>query len=206
MVLALPFRLIYIVNDNLEATVQAILQEKIVENGVETIVESIITLFDNLRRPLSSLDRSGMEKIYPYYGAASLMDYVDDYIFDGIYGLLGEDGTVMDESCYPIMQYVWGKFWVNNHAHIFQGKNSYSTEMAYLILKNTIVRNAVTGAVQLKINQENLRNLPIIVPSSDDIPELDNKIQTIFKKIRENYNEIEHLLKLENILLAKISA
>ena len=194
------------INDNLEATVQAVLQEKIVENGVETTVDSIITLFDNLRRPLSSLDRSGMGKIYPYYGAASLMDYVDDYIFNGIYGLLGEDGTVMDENGYPTMQYVWGKFWVNNHAHIFQGKNSYSTEMAYLILKNTIVRNAVTGAVQLKINQENLRNLPIIVPSADDIPELDNKIQTIFKKIRENYNEIEHLSKLEDILLAKISA
>lgn len=194
------------INDNLEATAQTVLQEKIVENGVETTVDSIITLFDNLRRPLSSLDRSGVEKLYPYYGAASLMDYVDNYIFDGIYGLLGEDGTVMDESGYPTMQYVWGKFWVNNHAHIFQGKNSYSTEIAYLILKNTVVRNAVTGAVQLKINQENLRNLPIIVPSAYDIPELDNMIQTIFKKIRENCNEIEHLSKLEDILLAKISA
>ena len=194
------------INDNLEATAQAVLQENIVEKGVETTVDSIITLFDNLRHPLSGLDRRGMEKIYPYYGAASLMDYVDDYIFDGIYGLLGEDGTVMDESGYPNMQYVWGKFWVNNHAHIFQGKNSYSTEMAYLILKNTAVRNAVTGAVQLKINQENLRNLPIIVPSADDIPELDNKIQTIFKKIRENCDEIEHLSNLEDILLAKISA
>ena len=95
---------------------------------------------------MSSLERSGMERIYPYYGAAALMDYVDDYIFDGIFGLLGEDGTVMDDNGYPTMQYVWGKFWVNNHAHIFQGKNGYSTEFAYLILRNTIVRDAVTGA------------------------------------------------------------
>lgn len=194
------------INDNLEATAQAVLQENIVEKGVETTVDSIITLLDNLRHPLSSLDRSGMEKIYPYYGAASLMDYVDDYIFDGIYGLLGEDGTVMDENGYPTMQYVWGKFWVNNHAHIFQGKNSYSTEIAYLILKNTAVRNAVTGAVQLKINQENLRNLQIIVPIADNIANLDNTIQTLFKKIRENCNEIEHLVELKDILLARMSA
>mgnify|MGYP002408340998 FL=1 len=158
-----------------------------------------------MRRPMSSLDRNGMERIYPYYGAASLMDYVDDYIFDGIYGLLGEDGTVMDDNGYPTMQYIWGKFWVNNHAHIFQGKNGYSTEMVYLVLKNTIVRNAVTGAVQLKINQENLRNLPVNVPCEDDLAELNVLIDRMFSLIRENSNEIEHLSNLKDILLAKMS-
>ena len=154
---------------------------------------------------MSSLDRSGMERIYPYYGAASLMDYVDNYIFDGIYGLLGEDGTVMDDNGYPTMQYVWGKFWVNNHAHIFQGKNGYSTEMVYLILKNTIVRDAVTGAVQLKINQENLRKLPVMVPSDNDLPELNSMIDKIFASIRENRDETEYLSNLRDILLAKMS-
>lgn len=192
-------------NDNLEATAQAVLQDKIASNSIETTVDSLIDLFDSMRRPMSSLDRSGMERIYPYYGAASLMDYVDDYIFDGIYGLLGEDGTVMDENGYPTMQYVWGKFWVNNHAHIFQGKNGYSTEMVYLILKNTIVRNAVTGAVQLKINQENLRKLPVVVPCDDDLTELNALIDKVFSSIRENRTEIEHLANLKDILLAKMS-
>lgn len=192
-------------NDNLEATAQAVLQDKINQNGSETTVESILSLYDSMRKPMSSLDRSGMERIYPYYGASSLMDYVDNYIFDGIYGLIGEDGTVMDENGYPTMQYVWGKFWVNNHAHIFQGKNGYSTEMAYLILKNTVVRNAVTGAVQLKINQENLRNLPVYVPCEDDLPELNIVIDNIFITIRENRTEIEHLTNLQDILLAKLS-
>ena len=193
------------INDNLEATAQAFLQDKIASNGIETTVDSLIDLFDSMRRPMSSLDRSGMERIYPYYGAASLMDYVDDYIFDGIYGLLGEDGTVMDENGYPTMQYVWGKFWVNNHAHIFQGKNGYSTEMVYLILKNTIVRNAVTGAVQLKINQENLRKLPVVVPCDGDLTELNALIDKVFSSIRENRTEIEHLENLKDILLAKMS-
>ena len=154
---------------------------------------------------MSSLDRCGMKRIYPYYGAASLMDYVDDYIFDGIYGLLGEDGTVMDDNGYPTMQYVWGKFWVNNHAHVFQGKNGYSTEMVYLILKNTVVRNAVTGAVQLKINQENLRKLSVVVPSEEDLTELNALISKVFLTIRKNRTEIEQLANLKDILLAKMS-
>lgn len=54
-----------------------------------------------MRKPLSSLEQADMERLYPYYGAASLMDYVDDYIFDGIYGLIGEDGTVIDDNGYP---------------------------------------------------------------------------------------------------------
>lgn len=191
-------------NENLEATVQVVLQEKTESRGVETTVDSLIDLFDNKRKPMSSIEREGMERIYPYYGAASLMDYVDAYIFDGIYGLLGEDGTVMDENGYPIMQYVWGKFWVNNHAHVFRGKNAYSTEMVYLILKNTVVRNAVTGAVQLKINQENLRSLPVIVPCDTDLQGLNATIDRVFLSIRENKTEIEHLSNLQGILLAKI--
>ena len=193
------------VNDNLEAQAQAVLLDKIKSNGTETTVDNLINLFDSMRRPMSSLDRSGMERIYPYYGAASLMDYVDNYIFDGIYGLLGEDGTVMDDNGYPTMQYVWGKFWVNNHAHIFQGKNGYSTEMVYLILKNTVVRNAVTGAVQLKINQENLRKLPVIVPCDNDLAQLNAVIDRMFLSIRENRTEINHLSNLKDILLAKMS-
>ena len=193
------------INDNLEATAQAVLKEKINSNGVETTVDSLIELFDSMRRPMSSLDRSGMARLYPYYGAASLMDYVDDFIFDGIYGLLGEDGTVMDENGYPTMQYVWGKFWVNNHAHIFQGKNGYSTEMVYLILKNTVVRNAVTGAVQLKINQENLRKLPVSVPCEDDLPQLNELIDRLFRSIRETSDEISSLSDLKDILLTKMS-
>lgn len=196
---------IRLVNDNLEATAQAILRNKIELNGEESTVDNLIELFDNMRRPMSSLERSGMERLYPYYGAAALMDYVDDYIFDGIFGLIGEDGTVMDENGYPTMQYVWGKFWVNNHAHIFQGKNGYSTELVYLILKSTVVRNAVTGAVQLKINQENLRKLPVSVPACSDLNELNSIIGKTFNQIRANCDEIERLNQLRDILLAKLS-
>ena len=67
------------------------------------------------------------------------MDYVDAYIFDGKYLLLGEDGTVIDDYGYPILQYVWGKFWVNNHAHILTGKNGFNIESLNMLLRHTSV-------------------------------------------------------------------
>ena len=83
------------------------------------------------------------KKIYPYYGAASLMDLVDNYIFDGKYLLLGEDGTVVDDAGYPILQYVWGQFWVNNHAHILTGRLGYDVESLYMLFKQTPVKSIV---------------------------------------------------------------
>ena len=97
-------------------------------------VGEIIEIHDSKRVPLSGAERAKMEKkTYPYYGAAALMDYVDDYIFDGKYLLLGEDGTVVDNAGYPILQYVWGQFWVNNHAHILTGKLGFNVESLYTV-------------------------------------------------------------------------
>lgn len=114
----------------------------------------IIDLHDSKRIPLSNRERANLAKIYPYYGAASIMDYVDGYLFDGIYLLLGEDGTVVDSKGFPILQYVEGKFWVNNHAHIITGKNGFSVELLYLLFSLTSVQSIVTGAVQPKISRK----------------------------------------------------
>ena len=89
-------------------------------------LSDVFEIFDSRRIPLSSQERAEREKIYPYYGAAGLLDYVDNFIFDGIFVLMGEDGSVVTEEGYPYLQYIWGQFWVNNHAHILQGKNGIS--------------------------------------------------------------------------------
>ena len=168
-------------------------------------LEEFIELFDSKRVPLSSREREKREKIYPYYGAASLMDYVDDYLFDGIYVLIGEDGTVIDENGFPILQYVWGKFWVNNHAHVVKGKNSISEEFIYILLKHTKVSSAVTGAVQLKINQQNLKSLKVVLPKDDEIiTNYSNTIKNSFMKLRNNVDENKILIKLRDTLLPKL--
>ena len=112
-------------NHNLEAQAKAIyinhfpygVDDNLPEGWRKGKLGEIIELHDSKRIPLSGNERAKMEKIYPYYGAASLMDYVNNYLFDGIFLLLGEDGTVITEDGFPMLQYVWGKFWVNNHAH-----------------------------------------------------------------------------------------
>ena len=174
------------------------------ENWHVGTVEEIIELHDSLRKPLSGKEREKLDKIYPYYGATSIMDYVDSYLFDGIYLLLGEDGSVVDTDGFPILQYVFGKFWVNNHAHIITGKNGFSVESLYLLFSLTHVNNIVTGAVQLKISQQNLKKVEAIIPSQKALKDFDEIIQPMFAQIRKLKRENENLTSFRDLLLPKL--
>ena len=167
-------------------------------------VSEIIQLHDSKRVPLSGAARDKMAKIYPYYGATSLMDYVDNYLFDGIYLLLGEDGTVVDGLGFPILQYVYGRFWVNNHAHIITGKEGFSVEELYLFFSLTNIKSIVTGAVQQKVSQQNLKKVPAIIPSKDALSAFDELIQPIFSQIRNLRDENARLADLRDTLLPKL--
>ena len=161
--------------------------------------------FDSKRIPLSSFERKDLEKIYPYYGASSILDFVDKYIFDGRYVLVGEDGTVMTENGTPILQYVVGKFWVNNHAHVLKATNNFTEESLFLFLKNKNITNKVTGAVQLKINQANLLSIRMIIPSNNVISDFNIIAETIFKKNQNLINQTEKLVELKSLLLGKMA-
>ena len=168
-------------------------------------VGEIVELHDSKRIPLSGAQRAKMEKrIYPYYGAASLMDYVDEYIFDGKYLLLGEDGTVMDDAGFPILQYVWGQFWVNNHAHILTGKLGFNVESLLLLFKRTPVKSIVTGAVQPKISQANLRSIQVVVPPQHELDAFNELIRPLFEQIRQNQDQSKALTSLRDALLPKL--
>lgn len=167
-------------------------------------VNDIIQLHDSKRVPLSGAERDKMAKIYPYYGATSLMDYVDNYLFDGIYLLLGEDGTVVDSLGFPILQYVYGQFWVNNHAHIITGKEGFSVEELYLFFSLTNIKSIVTGAVQQKVSQQNLKKVPAVIPSKEALNAFDELIQPIFAQIRNLREENVRLAKLRDTFLPKL--
>ena len=165
----------------------------------------IIDIHDSKRIPLSKKEREKREKKYPYYGAASLMDYVDEFIFDGTYVLLGEDGTVVNEDGSPVLQYVWGKFWVNNHAHVLSGKKGISTNFLYILLSNLNVSGAITGAVQLKINQKNLKEMKIIMPNDMKlVSHFSDIVDKSFEKIRVKRDENKNLVLLRDSLLPKL--
>ena len=202
------------VNDNLLWQAQALYKDRFIDlkpfNGKMPpdwqlgTVSEIIELHDSKRIPLSSRERANLTKIYPYYGATSVMDYVDRYLFDGIYLLLGEDGTVVDDKGFPILQYVEGKFWVNNHAHIITGKNGFTVETLYLLFSLTNVRSIVTGAVQPKISRANLNNVSVVIPSKAELSTFNSIVQPIFSQIRNLRAESDRLTSTRDILLPRL--
>lgn len=167
-------------------------------------IGEVMTNFDSRRVPLSGAQRLQRQGIYPYYGAASIMDYIDDYLFDGIYLLVGEDGSVEDRDGMAVTQYGWGKFWVNNHAHVLQGKNNISTEHIYLHYKFEPISPYVTGAVQPKINQGNLNSMPFLLPSKEVSEAFTKMINPWFAAIRANHDEIKTLSSIRDALLPKL--
>ena len=202
------------INENLLQQAQTLYKERFVDmrpfDGVMPAdwhlgtVKEIIELHDSKRIPLSSRERANLAKIYTYYGATSVMDYVDRYLFDGIYLLLGEDGTVVDSKGFPILQYVEGKFWVNNHAHIITGKNGFTVETLYLLFSLTNVQSIVTGAVQPKISQANLNKVPVIIPSEAELLAFDSIVKPIFAQIRNLRTENKRLATVRDTLLPRL--
>ena len=163
----------------------------------------IIENFDSKRIPLSSREREKRKGVYPYYGATKIMDYVNDYLFDGTFILMAEDGSVTNEKGFPVLQYVWGKFWANNHTHILRG-NGVSTEFVYLLLSKTKISEYVTGAVQPKLNQANMNSIQILIPKSELITKFDDIIQPLFQKKRILFEQIQTLQQIRDSLLPKL--
>jgi len=174
------------------------------EGWREGTLKEIVVNYDSKRVPLSSRERDDRKGPYPYYGAATIVDYIDDYLFDGIYVLMGEDGTVVAEQGLPVLQYVWGKFWVNIHTHVLQGMNGISTEFIWLLLSQTNVQHIVTGAVQPKISQSNMNDLPVVIPDSDTINKFQMIIEPLFRKYRLNCDELFKLQSIRDSLLPKL--
>lgn len=195
-------------NDTLVAVAQAVFKEWFVDGvkeewEVKTMREAC-DIFDSKRVPLSNREREKRQGPYPYYGAASVMDYVDDFLFDGIHILMGEDGSVLNTDGTPVLQYVWGKMWVNNHAHVLTGKGNISTEHLLLALKEVQLAPYVTGAVQMKLNQGNLFKIPFLVPPPDVCKAFNDVVGPLYAKLRANTEESRTLTALRDTLLPKL--
>ena len=159
-------------------------------------IGSVTRNYDSKRVPLSQNERDTMKGGIPYYGATGIMDYVNRHIFDGQYVLIAEDGSVMDAKGNPIVQMIWGKTWVNNHAHVLQGCNGYSNELLYLLLQHIPVVKIMTGSIQKKINQDNL--------NSYKIPQIPDPISQAFYEIVKPMFEKIQFLQAENDELTKL--
>lgn len=159
--------------------------------------------FDNLRQPITAnLRRKGK---YPYYGANGIQDYVDDYIFDGEYILLAEDGGHFDEfASKPIAQFICGRVWVNNHAHIIQAKQGYNNKYIFYCLEHKDIRKYINGSSRAKLNQEDMWDIPIPVPCLREQERIADFMTAIDCAINDHERRLETLRDLKTGLLQQL--
>lgn len=158
--------------------------------------------YDSRRVPLSAKQRKERKGKYPYYGAQGVIDYIDDYIFDGKYLLIAEDGENLKSKKQKIAQLATGRYWVNNHAHIVQTNEKCLIEYLYYIFNITDISGYITGSAQPKLSQANLNAIEIEIPSLKQqkkivevLSALDNKIE-LNQKINDNlYQQLDAIYR-----------
>lgn len=167
--------------------IERMLQELCPEGVEYKKLGEVCEILDSKRKPVAKGKRT--QGIYPYYGANGIQDYVDDYIFDGTFILLGEDGSVINTDKSPVLNWATGKIWVNNHAHILSEISSMANlRYLYFALQTKDVSGIVRGTPP-KLNQENLRNIEIPVPP---LP-----IQEEIVRILDHFTELTAELQAE---------
>ena len=125
-------------------------------------LDQISKNLDSRRKPIKESNR--IRGNYPYYGASGIVDYVNDYLFDGEYLLVSEDGANLLARNTPIAFSIQGKTWVNNHAHILEFPNYVSRRYCEIYLNSINLEKYISTAAQPKLTKENLYRIPIPVP------------------------------------------
>lgn len=142
--------------------------EKDVEwKPLEILAENL----DSIRKPVTSGSREAGK--IPYYGASGIVDYVKDYIFDGNFLLVSEDGANLIARNTPIAFSISGKSWVNNHAHVLKFPTYSDRRFVEYYLNSIDLTPYISGAAQPKLNQKNLNSIKIPNPSPEE------KIRTV---------------------------
>lgn len=139
-------------------------------DGVEyKNLEDCCNILDKNRKPICKSNRE--QGNYPYYGANGIQDYVSDYIFDGTYVLVGEDGSVITEDEKPVVNWAEGKIWVNNHAHVISEIDTVNLRYLFYCLQTINVKPFVRGSIP-KLTGGDFRLLRIPIPPLDVQQEL----------------------------------
>lgn len=149
-------------------------------------LEDITDNFDNLRIPLSSASRKKLKKEFRYYGAQGIVDYVDNYLFDGEYILIAEDGENLKSQKANVCNLVTGKFWVNNHAHIISANGNNNTRYIYYKLNQIDFSRYVTGSAQPKLTKDNLNRIELQIHKSTDQQNIAAVLSALDAKIELN--------------------
>ena len=182
------------------------------ENGVsdksweEKKLVEITVNHDSQRIPLSKSQRENMIHIYDYYGASGIIDKVDDYIFEGKKLLIGEDGANLVTRSKDIAFIADGKYWVNNHAHILDVKDTVLIVYLCHYINNMDLIPYVTGSAQPKLTQAKMNNIKILLPSLPEQHEIVRLIDDLLARERAAQQAAEQALASIDLMKKSILA
>lgn len=141
-----------------------------------------MSVLNSKRKPIKQADRNKRQGDYPYYGAFGIIDHIDDYVFDGEYILLAEDGKNLEQRSRPIALIAKGKYWVNNHAHVLDVKTQIDIKYLCYFLNSPhlVIDEFLTGQDQVKLNKVAMVKLPIPVPPYTEQKEIVSLVDQYF--------------------------
>ena len=158
-------------------------------------IKDCCEILDNLRKPISAIERERrienkkQEELYPYYGATGLVGWVDDYLIDDQYVLIGEDGAPFFDKSKDIAYLIKGKSWVNNHVHILKAKPKIADDIYILHYLNSFndFGGYVNGTTRLKLNKGQLERIPIPLPPLEE----QKQIAALFQSIETAMEQVD---------------
>ena len=154
------------------------------DKWAERMLGELTDNFDAVRVPVKQADRQPGP--YPYYGASGVVDRVDDYLFDGEYLLIAEDGENLRTRNTPIAFLANGKFWVNNHAHIVRANHKTNTRYLMYALSELDISGYLTGSTMPKLTQGNMNRISLLTPLLPEQRAIAHILGTLDDKIELN--------------------
>lgn len=158
-------------------------------------LENVCEILDSQRIPINNKERNlriagkKQDELYPYYGATGQVGHIDDYIFDGEYVLIGEDGAPFLDHSRDTAYIAKGRFWVNNHAHIL--KAHVSNKYLRHFLNQVDYSDYVTGTTRLKLNQARLKEILVKFPPEKEQKRIVVKIEELFSELDKGIESLK---------------
>jgi type I restriction enzyme S subunit len=174
------------------------------DGWVSASLSDCVEILDSRRIPVNNKERlervdgKSCDELYPYYGATGQVGMIDDFIFEGEHLLIGEDGAPFFDKSKNVAYLVRGKFWVNNHAHILKAMEGVTLNRYLLHFLNKFnYKGFVNGTTRLKLNQANLKKIPVHLAPPEQQKRIVAKIEELFSHIDAG---IEALKKAKQLL------
>ena len=159
-----------------------------------TTIEDVTINRDSERIPLSLADRKKQQdKVYDYYGAAGVIDKVENYLFDERLLLVGEDGANLLSRSKDNAFFAEGKYWVNNHAHVLDCPRKSVLDYVAFVINSMSLEDYITGSAQPKLTQDNLNKILIPLPPEKEQHRIIESVNDYFSFISLLEGEIDEM-------------